>query len=321
MKRISAYMMIKFLHEIGYENEFKALLDYYNNNPSLTTLNHAYSNIFANLIKFYELSKELGIDTKQAIHSIKPYIIKHDIPKPVIKAYLIFPEINIESLLIKEIIQNPQALDRYLEYRRYVDEKELGSTLEEIAKNYKSVSKLIEDLDRLDVLDKYLRFKIINYLIGKNLFIDIGALLNLTPDYLIPIMFRKPVFLLLDLEKYKDVIHRIEILFQIENLKDKEFTDKIYEAGFKGQMNPLLKSYLIEGDNYLFELKILFASHGIPIDWYKLLKNLKQRIDIDKINEMISIYKHKKYPVTSIFDRQEFYKGDVEAIRRLKQNI
>lgn len=323
MRKITYDKVIRILELIGYKDVFEDLVDYYKSNiPNLNTT-IAYSNIFNNLLRLDNLSKELGIENKDIIKNIKPYLIMHDIPKSILKAYLLFPGINMEHLLT-EVMKNPKPFEEYLDlYQKsmnttYTMSEQNLIDIEMIAKKYHILTKIIQNIKdpRLEFLDAKTKFGLISYAMNKN--IDIESKLNLTPDHLIPVMFRKVGFLALDDMSYRQIIYKIEFLFGIDKLKDREFLEKIYEAGFKGKMNPLLKSYLANQDNYLPELCCYFKSMNIKIDWYNLLKNLDNPLEINKIDMMVYYYKLKGYPPESIFEREEFYKGDLKAITRLR---
>lgn len=298
MKKLSinqAKVLLNSLSDeyIKYDELFDILIDFYKKSSINIQQFQAYSNILNNLLILDKINKHNSIKiTVEDILNNKEYFIKYKLKFGILRFYNLFK--NFEEIKLEDLVKLSsfsdilnQYCDLYIasrssdSYSSYNDE---NIPIKEIISKIHLTEYYITSLKNVQI-DPKIKFGIVNYLIRKNISIDLEWKIENTPDYLINITLRKPIFLLMNQEKYKELIYKLEILFGVDVLK--KGAEKIYEAGFRtNNMNPLLQNYITNNDEKLFDLKIKLNSLGVKLDsdvWEVILKSIRTNDDMEKL--------------------------------------
>lgn len=315
----------KLLRDYKMEDYYDRSIENYLRNREIfeITPNEAANNIFNNLMKIYkyivEKKKISHEDFEQMFRDVIKYLIKYRIDPRILYAYYAFKSFEESRAILELVNQNDEELMNLLEsytdlFRAYDISQSSNLTLITYDKHaIPSIRSLLnnirifKDAVKIVTLDKIknnlsesIRYKIANYIINENLeFNDIHSRILDTPDYLIKIMFRKPAFLKIPYNKYRLYTYRLQQLIHQDEMTDDDMISRLYEAGFRHSLHPLIGSYL-EGNDTLFNLKIKFKTVSKENDsWVEFLIALLQsnigEVDIERIINEFTYGNHRTY--------------------------
>ncbi|MEM1971408.1 MAG: hypothetical protein QW336_02490 [Candidatus Anstonellales archaeon] len=315
----------KLLRDYGMEDYYDRLRENYRTNREIFEINpnQAASNIFNNLMRIHKYIVEKGKisqeDFKQIFQNVIKYLIKYRIDPRILYAYYTFESFEGSRDILDLVNQNDEELmdllEKYTDLFRAYDtsgpsnrtlityDKHAIPSIRSLLNNihiFKDAVKIVT-LDKIkNNLSESIRYKIANYIINENLeYNDIYSRILDTPDYLVKIMFRKPAFLKIPYNKYRLYTTRLQQLIHPDEVTDDDMVSRLYEAGFRHSLDPLIRSYL-EGNDTLFNLKIKFKTVSKENDsWVEFLIALLQSkigvVDVERIINEFTYGNHRTY--------------------------